>query len=184
MDIKLSELQKMVKDREAWCAAVHGVIESQKQLNNWTMPQPLMPKTEIEWFYEDLQHLLELTPKKLKSCPFDHRVLKCKRKKLRTTGNYRQDWPWSTKWDRARANGVLRIGHSKNTSKYPRDDSTHGHHQTDSVLSSRRWKSSIQSAKARPRADYGSDHELLIAKFRLKLKKIGKTTRSFRYDLN
>ena len=115
MDIKLSELQKMVKDREAWCAAVHGVIESQKQLNNWTMPQPLMPKTEIEWFYEDLQHLLELTPKKLKSCPFDHRVLKCKRKKLRTTGNYRQDWPWSTKWDRARANGVLRIGHSKNT---------------------------------------------------------------------
>ena len=63
MDIKLSELQKMVKDREAWCAAVHGVIESQKQLNNWTMPQPLMPKTEIEWFYEDLQHEDELTPK-------------------------------------------------------------------------------------------------------------------------
>ena len=36
----------------------------------------------------------------------------------------------------------------------------------------------------RPGADCGSDHELLIAKFRLKLKKIGKTTRSFRYDLN
>ena len=33
-------------------------------------------------------------------------------------------------------------------------------------------------------ADYGSDHELLIAKFRLKLKKVGKTTRPFRYDLN
>ena len=42
----------------------------------------------------------------------------------------------------------------------------------------------IQSAKTRPGADCGSDHELLIAKFRLKLKKGGKTTRPFRYDLN
>ena len=47
-----------------------------------------------------------------------------------------------------------------------------------------RWRSSIQSAKTRPGADCGSDHELLIAKFRLKLKKVGKTTRPFRYDLN
>ena len=45
-------------------------------------------------------------------------------------------------------------------------------------------KSSIQSAKTRPGADCGSDHELLIAKFRLKLKKAGKSTRPFRYDLN
>ena len=44
-------------------------------------------------------------------------------------------------------------------------------------------KLSIQSAKTRPGADCGSDHELLIAKFRLKLKKVGKTTRPFRYDL-
>ena len=43
---------------------------------------------------------------------------------------------------------------------------------------------SIQSAKTRPGADCGSDHEILIAKFRLKLKKVGKTTRPFRYDLN
>ena len=45
-------------------------------------------------------------------------------------------------------------------------------------------RSSIQSTKPRPGADCGSDHELLIAKFRLKLKKVGKTTRPFRYDLN
>ena len=44
--------------------------------------------------------------------------------------------------------------------------------------------SAIQSAKTRPAADCGSDHELLIAKFRLKLKKVGKTARPFRYDLN
>ena len=46
-----------------------------------------------------------------------------------------------------------------------------------------RWRNAIQSAKTRPGADCGSDHHLLIAKFRLKLK-VGKTTRPFRYDLN
>ena len=56
--------------------------------------------------------------------------------------------------------------------------------QIDYILCSQRWRSSIQSAKTRPRADCGSDHQLLIAKFRLKLKKVGKTIRPFRYDLN
>ena len=46
------------------------------------------------------------------------------------------------------------------------------------------WRSSIQSAKTRPGGDCGSDHKLLIAKFRLKLKKVGKTTRPCRSDLN
>ena len=45
-------------------------------------------------------------------------------------------------------------------------------------------RSSIQSAKIRPGADCASDHELLIAKFGFKLKKVGKTTRPFRHDLN
>ena len=56
--------------------------------------------------------------------------------------------------------------------------------QIDYILCSQRWRSSIQSVKTRLGADCGSDHELLIAKFRLKLKKVGKTTRPFRYDLN
>ena len=47
-----------------------------------------------------------------------------------------------------------------------------------------RWRSSIQSAKARPGAECGSDYQFIFAKFRLKLKKVEKTTRSFRYDLN
>ena len=42
----------------------------------------------------------------------------------------------------------------------------------------------LYTAKTRPEADCGSDHELLIANFRLKLKKVGKPTRPFRYDLN
>ena len=52
------------------------------------------------------------------------------------------------------------------------------------IILSQRWRSSIQSTKTRWGADYGSDHELLTAKFRLKLKKVGKTSRPFRYDLN
>ena len=61
-----------------------------------------------------------------------------------------------------------------------------GQHQNqiDYILCSQRWRSSIQSAKTRLGADCGSDYELLISKFRLKLKKVGKTTRSFRYDPN
>ena len=61
-----------------------------------------------------------------------------------------------------------------------------GQHQNqiDYILCSQRWRSFIQSTKTRPGADCGSDHELLIAKFRLKLKKVGKTNRSFSYHLN
>ena len=61
-----------------------------------------------------------------------------------------------------------------------------GQHQNhiNYILCSQRWRSSIQSTKTRPEADCGSDHEFLITKFRLKLKKVGKTTRPFRYDLN
>jgi len=56
--------------------------------------------------------------------------------------------------------------------------------EIDYILCIQRWRSCIQSAKTRPGADCGSDHELLFARFRLNLKKVGKTTRPFRYDLN
>ena len=64
--------------------------------------------------------------------------------------------------------------------------SPNGQHrnQTDYILCSQRWRSTIHSAKTRLGTDCGSVHELLIAKFRLKLKKVGKTTRPLRYDLN
>ena len=52
------------------------------------------------------------------------------------------------------------------------------------ILYSQRWRNSIKSAKTRRGADCGSDHELHTAKFRLKLKKVEKTTRPFRFDLN
>ena len=56
--------------------------------------------------------------------------------------------------------------------------------EIDYIFCSQRWRSYIQSAKTRPGAECGSDQELLIAKFRLKLKSVGKITRPFRYDLN
>ena len=52
------------------------------------------------------------------------------------------------------------------------------------LFAAEEMRSSIQSAKTRPGADCGSDCQLLIVKFRLKLKKVGKTTRRFGYDLN
>ena len=56
--------------------------------------------------------------------------------------------------------------------------------KSDYIHCSQRWRSSIQSAKTRAGADCGSNHELLIAKIRHKLKKVGKITRAFVYDLN
>ena len=56
--------------------------------------------------------------------------------------------------------------------------------QIDYILCSQSRRSSIQSVKTRPGTDCGSEHELPISKFRLKLKKVGKSTRPFRYDLN
>ena len=62
-------------------------------------------EAEVEWFYEDLQDLLELTPKK--RCPFHYRGLEWKSRKSRNTWSIRQIWPWDTEWSRAKANRVL-----------------------------------------------------------------------------
>ena len=112
-----------------------------------------------------------------------HRELECKNRKSRDTR------PWSTKCSRAKANRVLsreHIGCSKNpfpatqeillemTSPSPNSQYWN---QIDYVLCSQRWKSFIQSAKTRHGADCGSAHQLLTAKFRLKLKKVVKATR-------
>ena len=106
----------------------------------------------------------------------------------------KQVWPWSTKWSRAKANRVLPrecIGHANTLFQqhmrrlytWTSPDGQH-RNQIDYILCTQRWRSSIQSTKTRPGADCGSDHELLIAKFRLKMKKVGEITRPFRYDLN
>ena len=67
--------------------------------------------------------------------------------------------------------------------RIPSSSSQYGN-QFGYILCSLRWRSSIQSSKTRPGGDCGSDHELLVEKFRLKLTKVEETARSFRYDLN
>ena len=52
-------------------------------------------EAEVEWVYEDLQDLLELTPKK--ECPFHHRGLEWKSSKSSVNLSNRQIWPWNTK---------------------------------------------------------------------------------------
>ena len=83
-------------------------------------------EAEVEWFYEDLQDLLELTPKTDVHFIIGRRNAKVGSQKIAN----RQIWPWSTEWSRAKANRVLRrnalvIANTNNT----REDSTHGHHQ-------------------------------------------------------
>ena len=147
---------------------------------------------EVEQFCEDVQDLLELTPQK--RCPFHYRGLECKSRESRNTWSNRQVWPWSTEWSRAKANrfcqenalviaNILFQQHKRRLYTWTSPDGQH-RNQIDYILCSQRWRSSIQSAKTRPGADCGSDHELLIVKFRLKLKKVGETTRPFMYDLN
>ena len=162
---------------------------------NITVIQAYTPTSnaeEAKRFYEDPQDLLELTPKKRR--PFHYKGLQCRSRKSRNTWINRQIWPWSMEWSRAKANRVLsreRTGYSKHplpttqekTLTWTSPDGQH-RNQTDYILCSQRWRRSIQSAKTRLGADCGSDQELLLAKFRLKLKKVGKTTRPFRYDLN
>ena len=73
--------------------------------------------------------------------------------------------------------------HNRRLCTWTSPDGQH-RNQIDYILCSQRWRSSIQSTKTRSGADCGSDHELLIAKFRRKLKKVGKTARPLTYDLN
>ncbi|KAB0338911.1 hypothetical protein FD755_025111, partial [Muntiacus reevesi] len=144
-------------------------------------------EAEVERFYEDLQELLELTPKK---------------DVLFIIGDWNakvgsQDTPGVKGkfecgvWDEAGQRliefcqentlviaNTLFQQHKRRLYTWTSPDGQH-QNQIDYILCSQRWRSSIQSAKIRPGADCGSDHELLIAKFRLQLKKLGKTTRPF-----
>ena len=117
-------------------------------------------------------------------CPLQYRGLECKSRKSRDTWSNRQIWSWSTKWSRSKANRVLPREHTgiantlfqqhkRRLNTWMSPDGQY-RNQTDCILCSQRWRSSIQSGKTRLQADSGSDHELLTAKFRLKLKKVGK----------
>jgi len=118
--------------------------------------------------------------------------LECKSRKLRNTWCNRQIWPWSTEWSRAKANRVLPrecTGHSKHSIPTTQEKTLYMDITRWSTLKSD-WLYSLQSKMEKlytvSKNKTGSWQWLieLLAKFRLKLKKVGKTTRPFRYDLN
>ena len=148
-------------------------------------------EAELEWFYEDLQDFLGLTPK--------NDVLFIIRDWNAKVGS--QEIPGVTgKFGLGILNeagqrliefcqenalviaNILVQQHKKTLYTWISPDGQY-RIQIDYILCSQRWRSYIQLARTRPGADC-SDHELLIAKFRLKLNTVGKTTRPFRYNLN
>ena len=156
------------------------------------MPQPVMlKKLKLNGSMRPTRPPRTKTQRR---CPFHYRGLECKVGSQETpgvTGRFDLGM-WNEAGQRliefCQENALVITNtlfqqHKRKLYTWTSPDGQH-QNQIDYILCSQRWRSSIQSAKTRPGADYGSDHELLIAKFRLKLKKVGKTTRPFRYDLN
>ena len=144
------------------------------------------------WLTQDLQHLLELTPKRDVLFLIGDWNAKVESQEISgITGKFGlgvQNEAGQRLIEFCQQNALVTANtlFQQNKRRLYTWTSPDGQHwnQIDYTLCSQRWRSSAQSAKIRPGADCSSDHELLIAKFRLKLKKVGKTTRPFRYDLN
>ena len=142
-------------------------------------------EARVEWFYEDLQDLLELIPQKDVLFIIGDWNAKVGSQEIPgVTGKF-GFWVQNEAGQRlikvfqestlVIANTLFQQ-HKRWLYTWTSPDVRYWN-QIDYILCSQRWRSSIQSAKTRSGADCGSDHEILIAKFRLKLKKVGKTTR-------
>ena len=148
-------------------------------------------EAEVERFYEDLQDLLELTPPKdVLLIIGDWNAKLGSQETPGITGKFglgvqNEAEQRLTEFCQENALVIANTLFQQCKRRLYTWTSPDGQHQNqvDYILCSQSWRSSIQSAKTRPGADCGSDHDL-IAKFRLKLKKVRKTTRPFRYDPN
>ena len=145
-------------------------------------------EVEVEWFYEDLQDLLELTSKKgVIFCIGDWKAKVGSQEIRGVKGKFGlgvQNEAGQRLIEFCQENAKTLFQQHKRILYTWTSPNRQYWNQIDYILCRQRWRSSIQSAKTRPGADCGSDHELLIAIFRLILKKVGETTRPFRYDLN
>ena len=142
--------------------------------------------------YEDLQFLLELTPKKdVLFIIGDWNAKVCSQETPGITGKFglgvqneaRQRLTEFCQENALVVANTIFQQHNRRLYTWTSQDGQY-RNQTDYIPCSQRWRSSTESANTRPGTDCGSDHQLLIEKFRLKLNKVGKTTRPFRYDLN
>ena len=137
---------------------------------------------EVEWFYEDLQDLLEPTAKKdILFIIGDWNAKVGSQETPGVTGKFvlgMQNEAGQRLIEFCQENALVIANtlfqqHNRRLYTWTSPDGQY-RNQIDYILCSQRWRGSIQSAKTRPGADCGSDHELLITKFRLKLKKVGK----------
>ena len=172
-------------------------VHLQGQPFNITVIQGYAPtsnteETKVERFYEDLQDLLELTPKKdVLFIIGDWNAKVGSQETPGVTGKFglgMRNEAGQRLIEFCQENALVIANtlfqqHKRRLYPWTSPDGQH-QNQIDYILCSQRWRSSIQSTKTRPGADCGSHHELLITKFRLKLKKVGKTAGPFRYDLN
>ena len=148
-------------------------------------------EAEVEWFYKDQQPFRTNTPQNVLFIIGDWNAKAGSQETPGVTGKFglgMQNEAGKRLIEFCQENALVIANTLFQQDKrrlytWPSPDGQH-RIQIDYILCSQRWRGSIQSMKTRPGADCGSDHELLIAKFRLKLKKVGKTTRPFRYDLN
>ena len=156
-------------------------VHSQGQPFSITVIQVYIPTTnveeaEIEQFYEDLQDLLELTPQKdVIFIIGDWNATVGSQKIPGITGNFGlgvQNEAEQRLSEFCQEKALVIANSSNNTRRHYARTSLDGQYrnQIDYILCSQRWRSSIPTVKTRLGADCGSDHELLIAKFRLKLK--------------
>ena len=149
-------------------------------------------EADVELFYEDLQDLLELTPKKdVLFIIGDWNAKVGSQETPGVTGKFGlgiQNEAGQRLIEFCQENALVIANtlfqqHKRRLYTWTSPDGQY-QNQIDYTLCSQRWRSSMQLAKTRLGADCGSGHELLIAKVRLKLRQIGKTTRPFRYNLN
>ena len=139
-------------------------------------------EAEVEWFYEDLQGLLELSPKKdVLFIIGDWNAQVGSQEIPGVTGKFalgvqNESEQRMTEFCQENALVIANTLFQQHKRRLYTWSSPDGQHrkQIDYILCSQRWRSSIQSAKTRPGADCGSEHDLLIVKFRLKFKKVGK----------
>ena len=149
-------------------------------------------EAEIEQFYEDLQDLLELIPKKDVLFILGDWNAKVGSQEIPGVtskfglGVQNKAGQRLTEFCQENTLVIANTLFQQHKRRHYTWTSPDGQYQSqvDYILFSQQWRSSVQSAKTSVGANCGSDHELLIAKFRLKLKKVGKTTRPFRHDLN